>query len=664
MKALLFGGVALLALASSAQGADPSPSPAEAAARLFGARPTVEQVSLSPDGRALAIIEPNGARGSALFVVKLDGDPKPRPILLADGGSEQLSDCHWSTDTRIVCSIYLIAGKRNDAVGYVRLLSIASDGSDQKVLTQATNARSLGVAQRGGEVIDWLAGDQGGSVLLEQTHVPESTIGTLLADTRRGLGVTRIDTVSLRKQTVEQPDPVADDYITDGHGAVRIKAIAPRGSNGYDSNREDYFYRKAGDSDWLALSSVVDHGGKLTGFIPVAVDRDLDVAYGFDDHDGHRALYKVALDGSLRKDLVYARPDVDIDGLVRIGRQRRVVGVSFVTDKRQTDFFDPALSKLGASLAKALPNAPLVTFIDASADENSLLLFAGSDVDPGTYYLFDKKARQLHPLLLARPALADVKLAPVEPVTFHAADGTPIPAYLTLPPGKAKAHLPAIVMPHGGPGDRDEWGFDWLAQFFAHRGYAVLQPNFRGSSGYGDAWFQDNGFRSWRTAIGDVDDGGRWLVKQGVADPAKLAIVGWSYGGYAALQSGVVAPDLFKAIVAIAPVTDLDTLKNEALRFTNYRNVAAFIGDGPELAAASPARNAGRIKAPVLLFHGDLDQNVGIGESELMENRLQAAGKQVRLVKFDGLAHQLDDSAARAEMLTTADAFLRKTLGM
>src|SRR3546814_16872493 len=116
-------------------------------------------------------------------------------------------------------------------------------------------------------------------------------------------------------------------------------------------------------------------------------------------------------------------------------------------------------------------------------------------------------------------------------------------------------------MPHGGPASRDQWGFDWLTQFFVNRGYAVLQPNYRGSTGYGDDWFNDNAWHSWKTAIGDVNDAGRWLVKQGIADPAKLAIVGWSHGGYAALQSNVLDPALFHAVVAVAPVTDLGLLR-------------------------------------------------------------------------------------------------------
>jgi dipeptidyl aminopeptidase/acylaminoacyl peptidase len=216
----------------------------------------------------------------------------------------------------------------------------------------------------------------------------------------------------------------------------------------------------------------------------------------------------------------------------------------------------------------------------------------------------------------------------------------------------------------GGPGARDEWGFDWLSQFFAARGFAVLQPNFRGSTGYGSAWFQQNGFRSWKTAVGDVDDAGRWLVKQGIAAPSKLAIVGWSYGGYAALQSAVMDPGLFKAVIAVAPVTDLETLRAEAQGFTSFRLVDAFIGRGPHVREGSPARNADRIKVPVLLFHGDMDQNVGIGESRLMADRLRDAGGKVELVEFKGLDHQLDDSAARTKMLDRSDNSLKTALAL
>jgi dipeptidyl aminopeptidase/acylaminoacyl peptidase len=217
-------------------------------------------------------------------------------------------------------------------------------------------------------------------------------------------------------------------------------------------------------------------------------------------------------------------------------------------------------------------------------------------------------------------------------------------------------------MPHGGPGARDEWGFDWLAQFFAARGYAVLQPNFRGSAGYGDAWFGQNGFQEWGKAVGDVNDAGRWLAEQGIADPQRMAVVGWSYGGYAALQSQVVDSDLYKAVVAIAPVSDLELLREENRRYTSFAWVDRMIGNGPHVDAGSPARHAEAFKAPVLLFHGTLDQNVADAHSKLMRDRLQGAGKQVEYQEFEGLTHSLVHSQARRIMLKRIGEFLETEL--
>ncbi|HEX4388802.1 MAG TPA: S9 family peptidase, partial [Steroidobacteraceae bacterium] len=429
------------------------------------------------------------------------------------------------------------------------------------------------------------------------------------------------------------------------------------------TNVVSYLYRTADSPDWHKLSDY-DYGDS-SGFGPVAVDPKLNVAYGFKKKDGRLAVYAVALDGSLREDLVYARPDVDVDELVQIGRQRHVVGVSFATDIRRTVYFDPEIEKVIATLQNALPHSPLIQVVDSSADENWLLIFAASDSDPGVYYLFDRKAHQLQTFLVARRELEGLQLAKVRPVTYQAADGAVVPAYLTLPPGKEDAKgLPAIVLPHGGPSARDEWGFDWLSQFYAARGFVVLQPEFRGSSGYGDAWFQQNGFRSWQIAIGDVLSAGRWLVKEGIADPDKLAIVGWSYGGYAALQCAVTDPSVFKAVVAIAPVTDLSAFKEEHRRWSDFAVISAFVGDGPYLHDASPAEQAGRIKVPVLLFHGALDHNVSINESRLMLDRLRSAGVNAELVAWDNLDHYLEDSDARAQLLGTSDTFLRKALDL
>ncbi|MBO9544298.1 S9 family peptidase [Caulobacter sp.] len=632
------------------------------AAKAFGARPAVLSASLSPDGQSIALVQPLAeAQASAVFVARLDGTGTPKPVLTANGKPYRLTSCGWVTNTRLICELRMLLITDATRMAYSRMVALNADGAEVKEMTAKPSSVEVGYHQDGGDVVDWLSDDDAGVVLMTRQYEGEISTGSLMGvNARKGLAVERVDTVTMVRTPVEAPRGDTVNYISDQHGGLRIMAVQPRNNAGYRSDEVTYFHRPAAGGQWTAIPAT----GELAGFRPWAVDRDLNAAYGFQPVNGHDAMVRVSLDGSWKREVLVARDDVDVDGLIRIGRQRRVVGASFVTDKRQTVFFDPGLRALEAALSKALPGNPRVSFVDASKDEKRLLLWAGSDVDPGGYYLYDRNTRKLAPVMPERPDLADIKLAPVKAITYAAADGTQVPAYLTLPPGSEGKTLPTIVMPHGGPSARDEWGFDWLAQYFAHQGFAVLQPNFRGSSGYGEAWFQKNGFQSWKTAIGDVNDAGRWLTAQGVAAPGKLAIIGWSYGGYAALQSAVVDPDLFKAIVAIAPVTDLETWRQEFKNFTNYKIVDAFVGRGPHVKEGSPAQNAARIKAPVLLFHGDQDINVGAGESRLMQARLKAVGAKSELVVYPGLDHQLDDAATRERMLSQIDQFLRASLGM
>jgi dipeptidyl aminopeptidase/acylaminoacyl peptidase len=657
-----YAETALVALLVSA------PMAAQAAsdtAMAFGARESVQQVSLSPDGTHVAIIEPLAGRGSAVRIATLVGGDSGKIILTSSGDPDRLQRCDWITEKRLACEVYMISSDSRQRLGYTRSVALNADGSAMKQLSASINDEQLGIMQNGGSILDLLVGDVPGSILMTRDFIPEVSTGTLTAQKQDGLGVEAVDATSLARRTIERGLPDAVDYISDGHGTVRIMGIQSKTNTGYSGNKVHYVYRKSESREWLPLGDLeFTPAGLATGFNPYAVDRDLNVVYGMEAKDGRDALYSIALDGSLKKSLVLANPAVKIDDVIKIGRQHRVVGATFATDRRQREYFDSGLRKLADALGKALPGLPLISFLDASADESKLLLFAGSDQDPGHIYLYDKSSHKLGEVATVRPQLNGIALASVKAITFPAADGTQIPAYLTIPAGSDGKNLPALVMPHGGPGARDEWGFDWLSQFFAARGFAVLQPNFRGSAGYGSDWFQQNGFRSWKTAIGDVNDGGRWLMAQGIAAQGKLAIFGWSYGGYAALQSSVLDPDLFKAIVAVAPVTDLDSLREESRLFMNYKLVDSFVGYGPHVKEGSPAQNARSIKAPVLMFHGDQDMNVRIGESRLMRDKLKDAGRQVELVEFKGLDHYLDDDTARVRLLDQSDMFLRTALGI
>ena len=605
-------------------------------AALFGSVGSVDDISLSPDGTAIAFISPSPTGGNDLFVVGTAEGAVPQRIMRASGDPEFFSWCGWENAKRLLCEIAgHEKGQGRDVNSFRRLMALDPDGKNLNVVGPEGK-----YAFAGSHLIDWLPAEDDRIMLWHPSN--------------------RVVTISTRNEdekTVEAPRTYAVNYLSDETGKLRVLVSNASSESGMIDGKNRYFSRPASGGSWRNLS-VYDISAR-DGFRPVAIEHGADRVFGFGRVNGRVALQRMELQGAVDAETIFSHPEVDVSGTLRIGQSGRVVGVAYSTDRPHAHYFDPRIKALAAQLEKAL-GARTVRLIDATRDEKTFLVWAGSDTDPGHYYLFDTALKSLRPLLADRPMLEGAKLSEVRPIKYPAADGTEIPAYLTLPPGKVSAAgLPAVVMPHGGPSARDEWGFDWLAQFLAQRGFAVLQPNFRGSTGYGDEWYQRNGFQSWRTSVGDVNDAGRWLLSQDVP-AAKLSIVGWSYGGYAALQSGVIAPDLFRSIVAIAPVTDLAQLRQEESRYTTARIQRDFIGTGPHLREGSPAQNAAQFKAPVLLFHGTIDQNVEPTQSKTMVRELQKAGRAVELVEYPGLAHDLGSSSARIDMLKRIEAFLPK----
>lgn len=648
-----------------------SQSTLEQDAIAFGTRETTTRMDLSPDGSLAVFLGAGPGRTTIVYIADIAAGTT-KPISYSKADPEALRWCAFASNTKLVCQFTAIMKSEaarlttsNGLIAASRTISIGIDGKNMKQLGQPSSQYDVGLRQTDGDVIDWRPGGNN-EVLMTRLFLPEGfrDAPSNIQRTKHGTGVVKLNVDTLATTIVEQPRDNVSTWMSDGEGHVRLMGTAELSAETFTTGRVKWSYRTTDSRDWKTLSDYV--GTDASGspeFEPLAIDASVNSLYALRKRNGRMALTKTELTDTPVETLVAENPKVDIEDIVRSGDGKRVIGYTYVEDYRHTVYFDPEYQALSAALTHALPNHPVIDFITASEDGSKLLLFAGTDTDPGRYYLFDKVKKSLGEIMAVRPNLASRTLAQVKPITYAAADGTSIPAYLTLPPGKEAKNLPAIVLPHGGPSSRDEWGFDWLPQFLAARGYVVIQPEYRGSGGFGDSWLAQNGFKGWRTSIGDISAAARYLAKEGIAAPNRTAILGWSYGGYAALQSAETDPSLYKAVVAIAPVTDLSLLKTENEDFVDRNQVNQFVGGGANSIEGSPLRQAAAIQAPVLLVHGDHDLNVGFAHSQRMQAALQGAGRQSEFLSFQGLDHQLEDNEARSTMLLKIGQLLERTIG-
>ena len=350
---------------------------------------------------------------------------------------------------------------------------------------------------------------------------------------------------------------------------------------------------------------------------------------------------------------------------------RALIGGGFERDAGVSyQFLDPAAAEAWTDAAGAFTDRR-PRLVSWSADLQTVLVRTEGAGDAGTYHIVDLERRSMNTLGQTYPGVTGAQVAPVRPIAYQAADGLEIHGYLTTPPGVADpSGLPLVVLAHGGPASRDEMGFDWWAQAMASRGYAVLQANFRGSTGYGDA-FREAGYGEWgRKMQTDLSDGVRWLGEQGLIDPQKVCIVGASYGGYAALAGPTLDRGVYRCAISVAGVSDLRRMVEMEAREGRRRNNNAvrywnrFMGaDGPgdrSLDARSPARLAAQADAPILLIHGRDDTVVPIEQSQLMAQALRTAGKPVEFIELDGEDHWLSRGDTRRRMLAETVRFLEQ----
>jgi dipeptidyl aminopeptidase/acylaminoacyl peptidase len=357
-----------------------------------------------------------------------------------------------------------------------------------------------------------------------------------------------------------------------------------------------------------------------------------------------------------------------LEAIIQDPVTRLLMGGVTNDDHPRTILFDAALQAKFDKVRRVFPTED-VTLETATTGLDRMVVQTEGPGDSGTYFYVDLAARKVEAIGWAYPTILQEAVGEVRSVTYKAADGLEIQGVLTLPPGQVTKGLPLVVLPHGGPQARDYVKFDWWAQAFASRGYAVFRPNFRGSDGFGKA-FRDAGFGQWgRKMQTDISDGVAELAKQGVIDPKRACIVGASYGGYAALAGVTIQKGLYRCAVSVGGVSDLGAMlayevSRQGEDSASFRYWRQFMGvtdaAHPALDAISPRRLVEKADAPVLLIYGKDDTVVPNEQSVAFARAMRASGKPVEILELPDEDHWLSREATRVKMLEASVAFVEK----
>ena len=632
--------------------------------RAFARLPAFDSVTVSPDGRYLAMIRPDeGMRMAYVVDLKENGTIK-RVMGGIREGNFSMTWCRWGNKTRLLCAYRAMKPDGKNIYPTTRLAAVNVDGSDFKFLVQ--NVDDVVFSQLHDRVIDWSPATAN-TILLE-----------LDADRNRLPAVFELDIYSGRlTEVVHQHEPIRR-FISDNHGTIRL-------GEGFQADELSYLARLAGENTWTELgsSAVFDEAPPLR---PLAMNGSENKVYARGLYEGRDALWELDLAKPASPTLLFSHPEADV-GEPIFTSHGQMLGISYETDHPFAYYTDKESQLVVDTLKPVLPSGSFISIVDISADRQQYVVATASDVDGGTYYLLNPSDSKLARLGSTYPELAEQqdKLGRMRSIRYPASDGTQIPGYLTVPAGQRAEKLPLIVMPHGGPLSRDSWSFNWLAQFLVNRGYAVLQMNYRGSSGYGDKWFRA-AHQDWGGLTqSDIADGARWAIREGIADPERLCIVGWGFGGYSALLGAARNGDLYKCAVSVAGMTDLIKLQEDVRdlddvsrgrggtmsvrrdenTFINQQILRAQTGtDKEKLKTSSPLRLAEEIAIPVLMVHGDMDAQIRVDHSREMAKALKRAKKSVKLVEIENADHQMSRESDRVTLLSELETFLDSQIGV
>jgi len=621
---------------------------AKMSVEAFAALPTFSQARLSPKGTQIAYSV--SLRGRKHVVVQsLQGQGRK---LIAPPPDWELNNYQWANENILVLSTGSLLNRREFAskTYNTRVLSFLVEEGKYvwlgKPARKGTAASGRGPAQSVSQieqVLDYLPNDQK-NILME-----------LDFDLDGNKEVFRVDVKTGRRKVIKKEVNGVQDWYADQSSDVRL-GMGYKGVN-FDM---PYAIFKGENGKWASLKNVKWRDNySIRGFSDTP---GILYVSGKTAH-GTTGLFKLDISTGQTVEEVFSHETVDFDYVAHDPATGKAVGVAYTDDFQRIKYFEKNFRIVQKSMDRAFKGA-VNSIVGRAKDKQLYLIYSESDTNPGHYYLYDRTSKQVHFIAEVREQIDIEQTASTSTLSIPVRDGSEIPAYLTVPNGVEAVNLPTVILPHGGPHARDSAAWDFWAQFYASRGYLVLKPNFRGSTGYGRA-FRNKGRHQWGGLMqNDVTDATKWLIAEGKADPDRICIVGASYGGYAALMGVIMEPELYKCAISVNGVTDLPKLKTGDKNTIGGNVWIKQMGlkDASDK-TVSPFHRIKEVSAPVLLMSSKDDERVPYLMSAAMDKQLRKAKKKSKYVKIDNGGHSMVTEAARIKMLHETEKFLAQHIG-
>ena len=625
MKKLIFLLTMAIAFASCQQSL-PEKAPAIPLEDFFR-NPEKTAFKLSPNGDYFSYLAPYESRLN-VFIQKVGED---KAIQITRETERDIAGYLWANNNRI---LYLkdTGGDEN-----FHLYGVNIDGSELKGLTVFEKVRT--------------------GIIDDLEEIEEEVIVELNKRNPTVFDPYRLNIITGELTMLAENPGNIMGWMTDHKGKLRI-AIASDGVN------TTYLYRNTEEEEF---KPVLTTNFKET-VSPVIFTFDNEMVFALSNLGRDKlALIKFDIAKGKESEIIFETEEVDLSGLVFSKKDKKLLAVNWYTDKRKDHYFDQEYEAMMNKLENKLPGVE-VRLVSENKAEDKFMIRTFSDKTRGEYYFYDKETDDLTLLAELSPWIKAENMCEMKSISYTSRDGLTIQGYLTLPKGYKPEKLPVVVNPHGGPWARDNWGFNPEVQFLANNGYAVLQMNFRGSTGFGKAFWEAS-FKQWgKTMQDDISDGVQWLIDEGIADPDKIAIYGGSYGGYATLAGLCFSPELYAAGVDYVGVSNLFTFMNTIPPYWKlfldmlYEMVGNPVTDSLLLAEASPVFHVDKIKAPLFVAQGANDPRVNIDESDQIVNALKERGIDVEYMVKDNEGHGFHNEENRFDFYKAMIVFLDKHL--